>query len=246
MLKIKTTVGILGYGEVGKALAKFYKNPQIKDLIRKDKLIDLDILHICIPYDKNFVKTVVKEIKSSKAKLVIINSTVAPGTTRKIQKLSLHNNIVHSSVRGKHPNLYLGLKTYVKFVGSDNLKAGKMAVSHFRSLGIKSKLLKNSVASELAKLFCTTYYGVCVAWFKEMARISEQFGLDYQEVFPAYNKTYNSGIRRVGMKQFVRPELQADKGPIGGHCVVPNAQILAKYIKSPALDLILKYAPSQN
>jgi len=34
----KINVGILGYGEVGKAVAKFYKNPKIKDLKRDDDL----------------------------------------------------------------------------------------------------------------------------------------------------------------------------------------------------------------
>ena len=32
-------VGIIGYGEIGKAIAKFYKNPKIKDLERQNKLI---------------------------------------------------------------------------------------------------------------------------------------------------------------------------------------------------------------
>ena len=31
----KTSIGILGYGEVGRAIAKFYKNPRIKDLKRR-------------------------------------------------------------------------------------------------------------------------------------------------------------------------------------------------------------------
>jgi len=29
-------IGILGFGEVGMAIAKFYKNPKIKDFIRDD------------------------------------------------------------------------------------------------------------------------------------------------------------------------------------------------------------------
>ena len=46
-------IGILGYGEIGQAIAKFYKKPSIKDLDRNDGLKGIKILHICIPYDKN-------------------------------------------------------------------------------------------------------------------------------------------------------------------------------------------------
>ncbi|MEK7124532.1 MAG: hypothetical protein AAB877_02525, partial [Patescibacteria group bacterium] len=51
---IKT--GILGNGEVGGAIAKFYKSPLIKDLQRDDGLRGVDVLNVCIPYNDNFIK----------------------------------------------------------------------------------------------------------------------------------------------------------------------------------------------
>ena len=81
---LKQKIGILGYGEVGKAIAKFYKKPLIKDLKRDDNLENSDILNICIPYSKNFVKIVREQIKFSKPELTIIHSTVAPGTKKKL------------------------------------------------------------------------------------------------------------------------------------------------------------------
>ncbi len=48
-------IGILGYGEVGQAIAKFYKNYLVKDLARDDGLDGVEILHVCIPYNKNFI-----------------------------------------------------------------------------------------------------------------------------------------------------------------------------------------------
>ena len=50
---MRKKIGILGYGEIGQAIAKFYKKPLIKDLNRNDGLQGIKILHICIPYDKN-------------------------------------------------------------------------------------------------------------------------------------------------------------------------------------------------
>ena len=65
--------------------------------------------------------------------------------------------VVHSPVRGVHPYLFEGLKTFVKYVGAEDKKAGEMAKKHFESLGIKTKLVYPAKTSELAKLFCTTY-----------------------------------------------------------------------------------------
>ena len=85
MPKNKNKIGILGYGEVGRAIAKFYKNPRIKDLNRDDGLKGVEILHVCIPWSRNFVKVVKKEIKEIKPKLTIIHSTIAPGATKKVE-----------------------------------------------------------------------------------------------------------------------------------------------------------------
>ena len=162
-------VGILGYGEIGKSLARFYKDPKIKDLDRDDGLQGVDILHVCIPYNDKFVDIIKKEIKEIKPKLTIIHSTVAPGTTKKIGGM-----VVHSPVRGVHPHLYEGIKTFVKYIGADDKKAGEMAKKHLESLGIKTKLVYPSKTSELAKLLCTTYYGLCIAWHGEMNKICKK------------------------------------------------------------------------
>ena len=66
MQKNKNKIGILGYGEVGQAIAKFYKNPKVKDLNRDDGLAGVEILHICLPWSDNFIKIVQLEIQKNK------------------------------------------------------------------------------------------------------------------------------------------------------------------------------------
>jgi len=233
-------IGILGYGEIGKAIARFYKSAswrtKIKDLKRDDGLHGVEILHICIPWSDNFINIVKKEIKEIKPKLTIIHSTVAPGTTKKIGGM-----VVHSPVRGVHPYLYEGIKTFVKYIGADNKKAGEMAKKHLESLGIKTKLVYPSKTSELAKLFCTTYYGLCIAWHGEMAKICKKEKVNFNDVATELNKTYNEGYAKLGKKNVIRPVLFAPENGIGGHCILPNAKILKEYYKSKAIDLILDY-----
>lgn len=234
-------VGILGYGEVGQAIAKFYKNPRIKDLKRDDDLKGIEILHVCIPWSKDFVKIVKKEIKEIKPKLTIIHSTVAPGTTRKIGGMT-----VYSPVRGMHPKLYKGIKTFIKYIGADNKKAGGLAKRHLEGLGIKTKVFMPSITAEIGKLLDTSYYGLCIAWHGEMKKICDQYGVNFEKAVTDFNKTYNEGYKTLGKLNVIRPVLYPPKGGIGGHCIIPNAEILKKYFKSPALDLILKYKPKNK
>lgn len=241
-------IGILGYGEVGKAVAKFYKNPKIKDLKRDDGLEGVEILNICIPWSEKFIGIAVKEIKKAKPKLTIINSTIAPGATKKIIS-KLPNNlkmVVHSPVRGVHPHLYKGIKIFVKYIGAENKKSGQAAKRHLKKLGIKTKVVYPAKTSELAKLFCTTYYGLCIAWHGEMEKICKKEGIDFKEAVKGYSKTYNEGYAKLGMKNVVRPVLYAPSGKITGHCVIPNTEVLKKHYQSKAFDLILKYKPKNS
>ena len=241
MKKRTDNVGILGYGQVGQAMAKFYKNPKIKDLDGDDGLKNVEILHICIPYNNNFVRVVKKEIKKIKPKLTIIHSTVAPGTTRKLS-LGLSNGmIVHSPIRGIHPHLYKGIKTFVKYIGADNKKAGSLAKKHLESLGIKTKVFQPSLTTELGKLFSTSYYALCIAWHGEMKKLCDKFEVDFDKVVTDFNKTYNQGYTKLGKKNVVRPVLYPPNPFIGGHCMISNTKILKKINKSKALDLILEY-----
>jgi UDP-N-acetyl-D-mannosaminuronate dehydrogenase len=234
-------IGILGCGEVGQAIAKFYKNPKIKDLNRDDGLKEIEVLHICFPWSPNFVKIVKKEIKKIKPKLTIIHSTVAPGTTKKVGRI-----VVHSPIRGVHPYLYEGIKTFVKYIGADNKKAGEMAKKHLESLGIKTKVISPSVSTEIGKLLDTSYYGLCIAWHGEMKKICDKFGVDFEKAVTHFNKTYNEGYGRLEMKRVTRPVLYPPKPFIGGHCIISNAEILKKFFKSQTLDLILKYKPKKK
>lgn len=236
MSKNKSKIGILGYGEAGQAMAKFYKNPRIKDLNRDDGLEGVEILHICIPWSNNFIKIVKREIKKIKPNLTIVHSTVLPKTTKKIG-----GTIVHSPIRGVHPHLYKGIKTFVKYIGTDSKKAGKLAKKHLESLGIKTEVFQPSIITEIGKLFDTSYYGLCIAWHGEMKKICAKDGIDFEKAVTSFNRTYNKGYKELGKLNVIRPVLFPPKGRIYGHCIVSNAKLLKKYHKSEAIDLILNY-----
>ncbi|MCX6760501.1 MAG: hypothetical protein NTZ84_00105 [Candidatus Nealsonbacteria bacterium] len=225
-------IGILGYGEVGQAIAKFYQKStlRIKDLKRNDDFKGVEVLHICLPWSKDFIKTSKKIINETSPKLTIIHSTVAVGTTKKIG-----GTVVHSPIRGIHPELYKGVKTFVKYIGADNKKAGEAAKKHLEGLGIKTKLFIPSATTEALKLWDTTQYGWMIVLNKEIKKWCDKKGLDFNAIYLEANKTYNEGYRKLGKHEVIRPYLRYMPGKTGGHCVIPNCHLLDSEITKTIL-----------
>lgn len=243
MKKTNKKIGILGWGEVGKAIGSFYKIKLIKDK-EMDSFVgtkNLDVLHVCIPYSKDFEKTVIKNIENHAPDgLVIIHSTVPVGTTQAIQKR--HKYTVHSPVRGVHPDLAKGIKTFVKYIGADDAGTGRLTYEHFKEIGIKSVVVFKSKTTELLKLLDTTYYGLCIAFHDYALNLCDQEGLNFERVMDDANVSYNEGYKKLKKSNVIRPVLLPPAaGKIGGHCVIPNAELLrGQFGEDPLLEAILR------
>ena len=236
-------IGILGTGEVGSAIKKIvekkhdvFTKDRKDDFIKKQKIA---ILHVCIPYSKQFIKIVIKTIKDYAPMLTIIESTVAPGTTDKIYRKT-KSLICHSPIRGVHPNLYQGIKTFIKYIGPTLATAGKKAEEYYKKLGLKTEVFKNARTTEIAKLMDTTYYGWNIIFQKEMAKICNKNKISFEEAYTKWNQTYNHGYTKLKMPYVVRPVLKNYPGKIGGHCIIANCQILKKTLTNPISKIILK------
>ena len=240
---------VVGLGEIGRALFELLKEEdsftvygldldetkmRATDQDRSKMPNEVDTMHICFPckIQEKFVDTVASYAKQFKPKLLIVNSTVLPGTTKKIYE-QYNCLVAHSPVRGVHESLEhmkWELKRWTKYAGGANAKAGEAARQHFKKLGLKTKTLKGCAEMELAKLFETTYRAWMVACFQEMQRISRHFGAEFDGVVDFIEDTH-----RV---RFDRPVMFP--GVIGGHCLIPNVELLLESYDSEFLKLILK------
>jgi len=236
-------VGIIGTGEVGSAIKKIVeKKYKVFTKDRKNDSIkgqEIEILHICIPYSKDFIAIAVKAIRDYKPLLTIIESTVAPGTTDKIYKQT-KTFICHSPIRGIHPNLYVGIKTFVKYIGPTSKKAGIKTQKYYKKLGLKTEVFKNSKATEIAKLMDTTYYGWNIIFQKEMHKICKKNNVFFEEAYTKWNTTYNEGYTKLKKANVVRPVLKNYPGKIGGHCIISNCEILEKTLKNSISKTVLE------
>jgi UDP-N-acetyl-D-mannosaminuronate dehydrogenase len=228
---MRSTVVIVGLGEVGKPLLEILKSRYQTfgvDINQPASVSRCDVMHVCFPFrGEEFVGQVVEYIDQYKPALTVINSTVAPGTTRKIAVES-GAAVVNSPVRGKHARMQEEMLHYVKFVGALDQESGRRAVEHFEAVGMKTKLLSSPEASEIAKLTETTYFGLMIAWAQEVERYCAKTGANYDEVVSFYDE----------IKFF--PPVKYFPGVIGGHCVMPNIAILRQQFSSGLLEAIVK------
>lgn len=238
---------IIGAGEIGRSLAAVLAPVHevwVRDAADEPTLFSsplgaalnsakkgFEVLNICYPPSKDFVKITQAYIKQYQPKITIIHSTVAPGTTKKVGKM-----VVHSPVHGKHPDISGGLKTYVKYLGGENPFAVDIARDFLKLAGIKVRVVANSKTSEISKILCTTYYGWNIVFMREVAKLCEEHGVPFSEVYIDWNFLYNTGNTENGVPHFNRPVLKPVPGKIGGHCVVENCHLLS----SDITDFIIK------
>jgi hypothetical protein len=218
---------IVGRGEVGTALAKVLA-PYAPIVLDKGETASepCDILHVCIPWSESFVESVKAYQRSYGTHYTVIHSTVPVGTSRKL-------SAIHSPIRGIHPNLEEGIRTFVKFIGGEHASA---VADYFRRAGLRVCLFDKSETTELAKLLETESYRINIEFAKIANDLCREHGVSFHEAYTIPAETYNAGYAALGHPEFARPILQPIETPIGGHCVGPNQKLLGRISELTLLD----------
>lgn len=210
---------ILGNGEVGRALrdvlAPFYETA-IFD-IDPPPIDNVEILHICFPFSPLFVNEVKRYRARYQPRYTVIHSTVPVGT-------STLCGATHSPIRGNHAFMAESIRAFVKFVGGQDADA---VAAYFNRAGMRIAVCRKSETTELAKLLCTTFYGVCVEYAKAAEQKCDEVGVPFAETWTLFQRTYNEGYEAIGRPEYRRPILAPIQGRIGGHCVLPNCELFA-------------------
>ena len=188
-------------------------------------------LHIAIPVTKKFDSNLIRLYKKFQPECIVIHSTIPPGTTNRIQK-KLNSPLIFSATRGVHKRMQQDLKRYTKYFAiSSNAPRKQWAINTFnkkmRNCGIKTKQMSKPETLELGKIICdTSYFGWLINYAQISNVIAKSYGVDYDEMWEFSNEIH----KFLGN----RPKLYP--GFIGGHCVIPNLDL----IHDQTLDLIKK------
>jgi len=65
--------------------------------------------------------------------------------------------------------------------------------------------------------------------------------LDFGDVYTVPNQDYNKGYTKLGLERVVRPVLKYVPGSIGGHCLIPNCELLDAWITDIIKDRNKEY-----
>lgn len=231
---------ILGMGEVGQTLfdllvdRKFdcvgidLDNSKCKKYSENEVIKNPEYLHVCLPGElTGFTDIVLNWINKIKnIQVVIIHSTVKPGTTKIIQeKLSIP--ILFSPVRGVHKRFLNDIKKYTKFISFDGIEIDSKIKIDLENRFEKIDWMSTTKTAELAKILVdTTYYGWLINYAQITKMICEKENVDFEEMWKFADEIHEN----LGNRPKMFP------GIIGGHCVIPNLDL----VEYENLDIIKK------
>jgi UDP-N-acetyl-D-mannosaminuronate dehydrogenase len=227
---------VAGLGEVGRPLLTILKRSYACvgiDVAPVPVDRPCSVLHVCYPFQiPDFIGTTAGYIDKYRPRLTIINSTVAIGTTRQVQDRA-GTPVAYSPVRGKHAKMEQDMLLYQKFSGGFDAHSTQHACEHFAGAGFKVAKFPSPESGELSKLLETTWLGMLVGWAQEIERMAEQCGASFDEV--------NAFVEEIAyLPHNVFP------GHIGGHCVMPNIEILRRKFASKFLEAVVESNESKG
>jgi len=231
---------ILGMGEVGETLfdllidRKFdcigidLDDSKCKNYTENEIIENPQYLHVCLPGElEKFTDIVIEWINKIKnIQVVVIHSTVKPGTTKTIQERS-SIPILFSPVRGVHRRFLDDIKKYTKFISFDGTEINSKIKKDLENRFEKVDWMSTTKTAELAKILVdTTYYGWLINYAQITKMICEKENVDFDEMWKFADEIHEN----LGNRPKMFP------GIIGGHCVIPNLNL----VEYENLDIIKK------
>ena len=240
---------VVGLGEIGSPILKLISSATIavgydinKKYMNKNKFnkyqnIDTYFLHVCIPFTKEFITNVVSLSEKFNPEAIVIHSTVSPYTTKKLQD-KLNIPIIYSATRGVHKRMLNDLRRYTKFYSIElNAPKKNWASINFSKLmkkcGVKTKKMSSPLTLELAKIIVdTSYYGWLINYAQLSNMIAIQNKVDYDEMWSFADEIH----KFLGNRPKMYP------GFIGGHCIIPNLELIDHKILNLINEINSDYA----
>lgn len=203
--------------------------------ISREKIEKQDVIIICVPTpitqtnkpDLTAVKSVASMLSTVNlsGKLIINESTVAPGTTRDLFSFLKKDSFLACSPERVDPgNQEKPLVKIAKVVAGRDPESLKLATAFYKNLLDADVIGVSSFEiAEMAKMLENTYRAVNIALVNEIAMLCEALGIDVLEVIDAASSKWSFHAHFPGIG-------------VGGHCIPVDPYYileLAKVKKSP-------------
>ena len=221
---------ILGMGEVGKTIFDLLVERKFdcvgididiskcKNYSKNNVIENPECIHVCLSGElEEFTDIVLNWInKIEGLQVVLIHSTIKPGTTKYIQEKS-KIPILFSPIRGVHKRFLEDVKKYTKFISSDDKQLDPKIKNDLEERFKKVDWMSTTKTAELAKILVdTTYYGWLINYAQITKMICEKEEVDFDELWKFADEIHEN----LGNRPKMYP------GIIGGHCVIPNLNLI--------------------
>ena len=261
-MKVKEKIGIVGQGYVGTAIKvgfESYYSLETYDKFDKDKsTCDLNelvtkcgIIFVCVPTPMKvdgschtgIVESVVREINDNFSKekpIVVIKSTVSPGTTNKLHKKYKNVEVIFNPEFLTEANFIEDFKNQTRIIlGGTRKGTNKLRQVYSKVFPTAHIIKTHSTIAELVKYMTNSYLATKVSFANEMYEICEKFGMDYDKVVE-----YATLDERLGVTHWSVPGPDGELG-FGGHCLPKDINALISVahkfgIQTEVLESVVK------
>ncbi len=251
----KCRVGIVGVGMVGGALARYFESvgvqPRLYDKFNKigspKEVNKADIIFICVPTPhhphKGFDLTAVKEafrlIKGRK--IVVIKSTVLPGTTEFFQKKYPRHKVLFNPEFLVEATADQDMKFPDRQIVGHTQKSYGVALSVMQLLPLAPlERLMTATEAEMVKYFGNSFLAVKVIFANQIYDLCQAQGLNYDLV-----KECAAADKRIGRAHL--DVLRDGYRGYSGKCLPKDIRALIQHGERLGIDLeLLKAAERVN
>lgn len=238
------TIGIIGQGFVGNSVKEGLKSHfkiQTYDLIKEKQTVKTleelftksDILFVCLPTpmkltgecDIKIVEKVFDELNEYGKKIVILKSTVPPGTCNLIVDKYPNLDVVFNPEFLTEANAVKDFMEQDRIVlGCDSNETFETVEALFRVVFKSIPILKTDrKTAEMVKYITNCFLATKVSFANNVYDICKKAGIDYNEMIDIvkYDK-------RTGSSHWVVPGPDGDRG-YGGHCFPKDMKAFVYY-----------------
>ena len=249
-------IGIIGQGYVGTAIKvgfepyyeletydKYNESKTTCDL--KQLVWGCEVIFVCVPTPMNkdgschtdIVESVIKEIDTyaNGLQIVVIKSTVSPGTTDRLNKKYIGVNVIFNPEFLTEMNFLEDFKNQTRIILGGTRKGTNKLRQIYSKVFPNATIVKTgSKTAEMVKYFINSFLATKVTFANEMKIICDEIGIDYDKVVE-----YATYDERLGKSHWAVPGPDGDYG-FGGHCLPKDVSAIVSQFSSMLLKTVLK------
>ena len=240
---------LIGLGEVGSALYEVLSERRAFSIVDPAKGFEPELgeapqsdwCHVAIPYSESFISTIVEYVRKFNPNHLVLHSTVPIGTTRKIEREADYIPTYFSPIRGRHPSLARYIRSFPKWYAS-SISGGmdNEFVAYFAAAGIQTRKAPSYEFLEWAKLWETTSFGYALVMWQEIERQVMKIPGDKNTNLSALKNWLHEKKRVYDGDLGYVPIYDSVPGPIGGHCITQNWDLLAPMMDPDLYNWLIK------